>query len=71
MEAPDSVLQVVPQLLELLRDEGVPEVRGGDVEGEQARDPEPPLDELYTDVYTHPWGPFKGTSPPEMLREGD
>jgi len=30
--------------------------------------PETPLDELYTDVYTEVWGPFKGTSLPEMLR---
>ncbi len=30
--------------------------------------PETPLDELYTDVYTDVWGPYKGTSPPEMLR---
>ena len=29
--------------------------------------PETPLDELYTDVYTDVWGPYKGTSPPLML----
>jgi pyruvate dehydrogenase E1 component alpha subunit len=32
--------------------------------------PPPPPEELYTDVYTHPWGPYKGTSLPQMLREG-
>ena len=31
--------------------------------------PEAPLDELYTDVYTDIWGPYKGTSKPEMLQE--
>ncbi len=31
--------------------------------------PEAPLDELYTDVYTDSWGPYKGTSKPEMLQE--
>lgn len=31
--------------------------------------PAPPIEELYTDVYTHAWGPYLGTSLPEMLRE--
>jgi pyruvate dehydrogenase E1 component alpha subunit len=31
--------------------------------------PEAPLEELYTDVYTDFWGPYKGTSKPEMLQE--
>jgi len=31
--------------------------------------PDTPLDELYTDVYTDVWGPFKGTSKPEMLQD--
>jgi pyruvate dehydrogenase E1 component alpha subunit len=30
--------------------------------------PEPDPSELYTDVYTDQWGPYRGTSPPEMLR---
>ncbi len=29
--------------------------------------PEPPQSELYTDVYTEVWGPYRGTTPPEML----
>jgi len=29
--------------------------------------PETPIDELYTDVYTDRWGPFRGTSKPQML----
>jgi pyruvate dehydrogenase E1 component alpha subunit len=34
--------------------------------------PEAPLEELYTDVYTDVWGPYLGTSKPEMLQdEGD
>jgi len=28
--------------------------------------PVPTLDELYTDVYTDTWGPYRGTSPPTM-----
>jgi len=32
--------------------------------------PEPPIEELYTDVYTDVWGPYTGTSEPEMLQEG-
>jgi TPP-dependent pyruvate/acetoin dehydrogenase alpha subunit len=32
--------------------------------------PETPMDELYTDVYTDSWGPYTGTSKPEMLEEG-
>jgi pyruvate dehydrogenase E1 component alpha subunit len=31
--------------------------------------PETPLSELYTDVYTDFWGPYTGTSKPEMLQE--
>lgn len=31
--------------------------------------PEPPLQELYTDVYVDQWGPFTGTSLPEMLQQ--
>ena len=30
--------------------------------------PEPPMEELYTDVYTDHWGPYTGTSKPEMLK---
>jgi pyruvate dehydrogenase E1 component alpha subunit len=33
--------------------------------------PEPDPGELYTDVYTHEWGPFKGTSPPQMLQDNE
>jgi pyruvate dehydrogenase E1 component alpha subunit len=33
--------------------------------------PVPPLAELYTDVYVEPWGPYRGTSLPEMLKDGD
>lgn len=33
--------------------------------------PEAPIDELYTDVYTDFWGPYKGTSKPEICREED
>ncbi|MHC4946678.1 MAG: pyruvate dehydrogenase (acetyl-transferring) E1 component subunit alpha [Planctomycetota bacterium] len=32
--------------------------------------PEPDLAELYTDVYVSEWGPYRGTSPPEMLGDG-
>jgi pyruvate dehydrogenase E1 component alpha subunit len=31
--------------------------------------PEAPIEELYTDVYTDVWGPYLGTSKPEMLRD--
>lgn len=31
--------------------------------------PEPPLGELYKDVYADEWGPFTGTSLPEMLQD--
>ncbi len=31
--------------------------------------PPPPLEELFTDVYTDSWGPYRGTSPPQMLEE--
>jgi pyruvate dehydrogenase E1 component alpha subunit len=31
--------------------------------------PEPPMEELYKDVYVQQWGPYKGTSPPQMLEE--
>jgi pyruvate dehydrogenase E1 component alpha subunit len=31
--------------------------------------PVPGMEELYTDVYVQQWGPYKGTSPPEMLDE--
>lgn len=33
------------------------------------KSPETPISELYTDVYTDFWGPYKGTSKPEMCRE--
>ncbi len=33
--------------------------------------PEPPIEELYKDVYIEEWGPYKGTSPPQMLLEED
>jgi len=31
--------------------------------------PEAPIDELYTDVFTDFWGPYQGTSKPEMLQD--
>jgi len=31
--------------------------------------PPDPAAELYKDVYVEPWGPYQGTSPPEMLEE--
>ena len=31
--------------------------------------PEPPLDELYKDVYVEQWGPYTGTTPPERLTD--
>jgi pyruvate dehydrogenase E1 component alpha subunit len=31
--------------------------------------PEPPIEELYKDVYVQQWGPYKGTSPPQMLED--
>jgi pyruvate dehydrogenase E1 component alpha subunit len=31
--------------------------------------PEPPLDELYHDVYVERWGPYTGTSQPQMLTD--
>jgi pyruvate dehydrogenase E1 component alpha subunit len=31
--------------------------------------PAPPMEELYKDVYVEQWGPYKGTSLPEMLEE--
>ena len=31
--------------------------------------PETPMEELYTDVYTDVWGPYLGTSKPEMLED--
>ncbi|MCA9285609.1 MAG: pyruvate dehydrogenase (acetyl-transferring) E1 component subunit alpha [Phycisphaerales bacterium] len=31
--------------------------------------PPPPIEELFTDVYVDEWGPYRGTSLPEMLRE--
>jgi pyruvate dehydrogenase E1 component alpha subunit len=33
------------------------------------KSPEPDLAELYTDVYVEAWGPYKGTSPPQMLTD--
>jgi pyruvate dehydrogenase E1 component alpha subunit len=33
--------------------------------------PAPDLTELYTDVYTGFWGPYQGTSLPEMMRGSD
>ncbi|MHC4446787.1 MAG: pyruvate dehydrogenase (acetyl-transferring) E1 component subunit alpha [Planctomycetota bacterium] len=32
--------------------------------------PEPDVSELYTDVYVDTWGPYRGTSLPQMLEEG-
>ncbi len=32
--------------------------------------PEPDVSELYTDVYADKWGPYPGTSLPQMLKEG-
>ena len=32
--------------------------------------PEPGIEELHHDVYVEKWGPYTGTSDPEMLREG-
>jgi len=32
--------------------------------------PVPDLEELYTDVYADAWGPYLGTSPPQMLEKG-
>jgi len=29
--------------------------------------PEPPMEELYKDVYVEKWGPYTGTTPPHML----
>jgi pyruvate dehydrogenase E1 component alpha subunit len=31
--------------------------------------PVPSLDELYTDVYVEQWGPYRGTTPPELMQE--
>jgi pyruvate dehydrogenase E1 component alpha subunit len=31
--------------------------------------PEPELDELFTDVYVEEWGPYRGTSAPQMMRD--
>jgi pyruvate dehydrogenase E1 component alpha subunit len=31
--------------------------------------PETPMEELYTDVYADVWGPYLGTSKPEMLED--
>ncbi len=31
--------------------------------------PVPPIEELYTDVYTEAWGPYRGTSLPQMLTD--
>ena len=33
------------------------------------KSPEPSIEELYTDVYVEKWGPYKGTSPPELMKE--
>ena len=33
--------------------------------------PEPAMGELYTDVYTDQWGPYTGTSKPQMLDQED
>jgi pyruvate dehydrogenase E1 component alpha subunit len=35
------------------------------------KSPPPDLRELYTDVYTHAWGPYHGTTPPPMMAEED
>jgi len=52
-------------------DEMIKEVRDQVRESVEWADasPEPPIDELYKDVYVEEWGPYKGTSLPEMLRE--
>jgi TPP-dependent pyruvate/acetoin dehydrogenase alpha subunit len=31
--------------------------------------PPPDISELYTDVYADTWGPYPGTSPPQMYEE--
>jgi len=31
--------------------------------------PEPPISELYKDVYVEQWGPYAGTEPPQMLKD--
>ena len=33
--------------------------------------PETPIDELYKDVFTDVWGPYTGTSKPEMPKGED
>ncbi|MHC5113947.1 MAG: pyruvate dehydrogenase (acetyl-transferring) E1 component subunit alpha [Planctomycetota bacterium] len=33
--------------------------------------PPTPMSELYTDVYVEEFGPYRGTTPPEMLTDGD
>jgi TPP-dependent pyruvate/acetoin dehydrogenase alpha subunit len=33
--------------------------------------PPPSHEELYTDVYTDEWGPYRGTTPPPMMSEGN
>jgi pyruvate dehydrogenase E1 component alpha subunit len=33
------------------------------------KSPVPSIEELYTDVYVEQWGPYKGTSLPEMMKE--
>ena len=33
--------------------------------------PPPDLAELYTDVYVEKWGPYLGTSRPQMLSDGE
>ena len=35
------------------------------------KSPDTPIEELFKDVYTDCWGPYTGTSKPEMLQEGD
>jgi pyruvate dehydrogenase E1 component alpha subunit len=52
-------------------DELVKEVRNDVREAVEwaEKSPLPPIEELYTDVYVEQWGPYKGTSPPEMLKE--
>jgi pyruvate dehydrogenase E1 component alpha subunit len=35
------------------------------------KSPETPMEEMYKDVYTDYWGPYIGTSKPEMLEEGE
>ncbi len=33
--------------------------------------PEPDIKELYTDVFVEEWGPFRGTSPPQIVKDAE